>query len=191
MPKVYIASWFASKDEMKKKAEELRANGIEVTSRWLEEKVAGTVQIKDVEDDYLRETAQFDIEDILQANVVVLNVPSAEDLKKPDVPISSWARGGRHFEAGFQYATMLFYWCLPDLIRDRGNRYLILVGHKENVFHFLDSIEKNKYADSIRLPVIHTYETWDAAQKALVASATDEEITKKEHETLTSYGIIA
>ena len=118
--KVYLASWFASLPVIKQRAEDLRANGIQVTSRWLEEKVKPTVQIKDVEDDYLRETAMVDIHDILIADTLVLNVPSADDLKTANIPLSSWARGGRHFEAGFHYATMMFLEYLPQSIKDRG-----------------------------------------------------------------------
>lgn len=169
--KVYLASWFASKDEMKIRAEDLRANGIEVTSRWLEEKVAGTVQIHEVADDYLRETAQVDIHDILLANTVVLNVPSAEQLKTADIPVASWARGGRHFEAGFQYATMMFYWNMPEDIRNRGDRNLILVGHKENVFHYLDDFDLNGLADGYTLPEIQTFDTWEEAKAAIIQSA--------------------
>ena len=100
--KVYIASWFASKDDMNIRANQLRTHGIEVTSTWLDELLPGTVQIHEVPDDYLSDTAKIDLRDVLSANVVVLNVPSKEDLETIDIPISSWARGGRHFEAGFR-----------------------------------------------------------------------------------------
>lgn len=166
--KVYLASWFASKDEMNKRAADLRAAGIEVTSRWLEEKVASTVKITDVSKEYLRETARVDIEDILQSNMVVLNVPSESDLSSESIPVSSWARGGRHFEAGFQYATMMFYHNLPMVIQDIGPRYLILVGHKENVFHHLDEFVSNGLADKMTLPAIDTFETWEQAKETII-----------------------
>jgi hypothetical protein len=175
--KVYIASWFASKDAMKQHAQDLRALGIEITSRWLEEKVAGNIQIKDVADDYLRETAQIDIEDILSASIVVLNVPSVEDLKAADIPVSSWARGGRHFESGFQYALMMLSQYLPTRIQDRGHRRLMLVGHKENVFHYLDGI-KDIQADGIDLPSILTFETWAEAKKCLTELTADERLAE-------------
>lgn len=165
--RVYLASWFNSKDSMSTRATELRAAGIEVTSRWLEETVSSNVQIKDVSEAYLRETAQVDIEDILLANVVVLNIPSAEDLKSPDMPIASWARGGRHFEAGFHYATMMFRDYLPNKIKLRGYRKLVLVGHKENVFHYLDGLN-NLYADNVELPEISVFNTWEKAKDHLI-----------------------
>lgn len=168
--RVYLASWFASLQVIKQRAEELRANGIQVTSRWLEEKVKPTVQIKDVEDDYLRETAMVDIHDILIADTLVLNVPSEEDLKTTDIPLSSWARGGRHFEAGFHYATMMFLKYLPESIQNRGPRQLLLVGHKENVFHYLDGVLPFK-ADGISLPSIVTFDTWEEAKANLIAKS--------------------
>ncbi len=165
--KVYLASWFQSLPEMRQRAEELRTNGIEVTSRWLEERVKPTTQINDVSEEYLRDTAMVDIHDILLANVVVLNVPSAEQLKDPTMPIASWARGGRHFEAGFQYATMVFYNFLPWSVNNRGTRQLILVGHKENVFHYLDDLKLNGRAFGFELPVVPCFDTWEDAKQYL------------------------
>lgn len=172
--KVYLASWFASLHEIQKRAEELRAEGIEVTSRWLEEKVAPTTQIQDVSGDYLRDTAKVDIHDILLANVVVLNVPSVEDLKDTSMPVASWARGGRHFEAGFQYATMVLIKFLPKTIQNRGTRRLVLVGRRENVFHYLDDLKKNGLADSLDLPEIPCFETWALAKEFLFKTAKEE-----------------
>jgi len=167
--RVYLASWFQSLPEMRQRADELRANGIEITSRWLEERVKPTTQICDVSAEYLRDTAMVDLHDILLANVVVLNVPSAEQLKDPTMPIASWARGGRHFEAGFQYATMVFLSFLPSWIRSRGDRQLILIGHKENVFHYLDDLKLNGRALDLELPVIPCFETWADAREYLVS----------------------
>jgi hypothetical protein len=170
--KVYLASWFASKDEMNVRADELRASGLEVTSRWLEERVKPTVTIAEVADEYLRETAQIDIEDILLANYLVLNVPSEADLKTVNIPISSWARGGRHFEAGFQYATMLFHAYLPQVVKKIGARGMILVGHRENVFHYLDGVNKAlSVMGGFSLPEIPVFETWEEAKTFLVNQA--------------------
>ena len=172
--KVYLASWFASKDEIKQRAEQLRAAGVEVTSRWLEETVKPTVAIQEVEDPYLRETAQIDIEDVLLANYVVLNVPSANDLKTVDIPVSSWARGGRHFESGFQYATMMFFLWLPESIKKTGPRGMVLVGHRENVFHYLDGVNKQLKALGFSLPMIPLFETWGGARDYLITLSRSE-----------------
>lgn len=131
--KVYLASWFASKTKMRDKAEELRGLGIEVTSRWLKEKIGGQTQVAEVSDSYLRTTAIVDIEDILKADVVVLMSPSKKDLKK--VPKPSWSRGGRVFESGLQYGLML----AAFLSSGSTHRRLIICGPKENVFHWLDT----------------------------------------------------
>jgi hypothetical protein len=178
--RAYLASWFASKDDIKARAHELRAAGIEVTSRWLEEKVAGTVQIQDVEDEYLRETAKVDIHDLILADTVVLNVPSAEELKSIDIPTASWARGGRHFEAGFPYAMMVFFLYMPNSIRERGTRRLILVGHKENVFHYLDDITLNGRAVGFSLPPITTFSTWEDARTYLINTSIPEHTARRQ-----------
>lgn len=175
--KVYLASWFASKDEMNDRAAGLRSEGIEVTSRWLEERVKPTVTIQEVADDYLRETAVVDVHDILIADTFVLRVPSAEELKTLDIPIASWARGGRHFETGFHYATMMFWAYLPEHIRARGPRSLIVVGHKENVFHYLDGVLAMR-ADGFSMPAIHQFDTWEEAKKFMVATHKERESVK-------------
>lgn len=166
--KVYLASWYASRDEIKQRAEELRAAGIVVTSRWLDESNNPNSAIKDNSDDYLRETAVVDIEDVLLANVVVLRVPSATELVEANLPIATWARGGRHFEAGFQYATVLFYHFMPQFIKTIGSRSLILVGHQENVFHYLDGINKHLKVFGMDPPEIPCFETWEAARTYLI-----------------------
>lgn len=130
--KVYIASWFASKNKIRKKAEELRKHGIEVTSRWINETIPGNATVASVSEDYLRETAIIDIEDILAADTVVLITPTKKDYKT--IPKPSWARGGRVFESGFQYGLML-------ASRFRKGRRLVIVGPKENVFHWLSEVE--------------------------------------------------
>ena len=164
--RVYLASWYSSREEMAKRGTELRALGIEVTSRWLEEGINTKASIKDVAEDYLRDTAAVDIEDILIADTVVMNVPSELVLEAEDIPLASWARGGRHFEAGFQYALMVFYHYLPAILK--GNvRRLILVGHRENVFHYIDGV-KPLTALGFKLPEIPTFETWEETKAFMV-----------------------
>lgn len=168
--RVYLASWFSSKDLIKARAEELRAVDIEVTSNWLEEKADPKSEIKDISGDIHRETAAIDIQDILDANAVVLHVPTAAELTDAGIPVSSWARGGRHFESGFQYATMLFFHFLPNKTRSRGSRQLIIVGHKENVFHYLDGV-KRLNADGLELPKIKQFDNWELAKIYLLSIA--------------------
>lgn len=120
--KVYLAGMFSTQLQRRKDAEMLKAAGLEVTSRWLEERVKPTVTIKEVQDEYLAETAIIDLQDILAADAVVFFVPS--DTELVDVPVRSAARGGRHFEMGYAYAI---------------SKPIFVVGGRENVFHFLPS----------------------------------------------------
>jgi hypothetical protein len=131
--KLYIASWFGNKTKLKKKVKLLNRNGIEVTSRWLDENVAQTAGIKDVTMNHLVTTSIIDIEDIDAADAVVLVTPKKKDLK--GVRKAAWARGGRHFETGYQYALIKHLY--PD-------KRLIILGDKENVFHYLPEVEHVK-----------------------------------------------
>lgn len=169
MHKVYLASWFASQADMRIRAEELRKAGIEITSKWIDESIDTKSEIKDVDDDYLRETARIDLEDILCADTVVLNIPSEEELANSDLSLSVWARGGRHFEAGFQYAMMVFAYYIPRPLTKTVRR-LILVGRKENVFHYLDSTMYNKTFPGwdIDFPAIIQFETWPEALSFMI-----------------------
>lgn len=168
MKKVYLASWFANRDVMRQRADDLRQLGIEVTARWIAETIKKDAQTEEVPDDYLRETARVDIEDILRADTVILNVPGPEDLNIGQVTLSMWARGGRHFEAGFQYATMMLFNYLPGTLQDVGERRLILIGHRENVFHFLDGVQSLK-ALGFNLPKIELFNTWNDALTQFIA----------------------
>jgi len=164
--KVYLSSWFASKDIIKQRANELAAADILVTARWLDEQVKPTVTTKDVSDAYLTETAVLDLEDMLKANVMVLFTPSDADLEQ--VPKRSWSRGGRNFEAGFFYATQLLFGFLPIRISSRGKRELIICGPREGVFHWLYGLSKRR-VDNIELPEIKQFDTWEQVREYLIA----------------------
>ena len=103
--KVYIASNFADKDRVKARGEELAALGIECTSRWALESAPHNCTITDKPAQYMRETAVYDIEDILASDVVVLTVPTPEQLM--NLTPHQMSRGGRTFESGLQYGLML------------------------------------------------------------------------------------
>lgn len=131
--KVYIASMFSDKARVLQRGNELAELGIECTSRWAAETVPHNAEMKDIPDEYHRETAVADIEDILASDVTVLTVPDPELLINATVTSSS--RGGRHFESGFVYGLMFSQgwtrWGQPP-------RELVILGKKENVFHHLD-----------------------------------------------------
>ena len=150
--KVYIASMFSDKDRVKQRAEELALLGIVCTSRWAWEAVPHNVAMKDCKDEYLRETAAIDLDDILSADKLILIVPEPSLLV--DATIAASSRGGRHFESGFFYGLML---------STRTKRELIILGKPENVFHMLDGI-----GAASRYPTIKHFGTWDDVVKYLV-----------------------
>jgi hypothetical protein len=150
--RVYIASFFADKDRVKSRAKELTEAGVVVTSRWFNEDAPHNATLKDCPDEYLRETAVIDIDDILAANTVVLTVPTPEQMV--NLTPGQLARGGRVFESGFQYGLMIAQWLSSEF--RTTNRELILLGPRENVFHFLDGTSISK-----RYPAIRRFDTWE------------------------------
>ncbi len=147
--RVYIASMFSDKDRVKERAHDLAVMGIACTSRWAEEKVPHNVKMSDCKDEYLRETAAVDIDDIIVADKLVLTVPESQLLL--DASIAAAARGGRHFEAGFIYGLIV----AQVMDGGRPTRELIILGKPENVFHMLDGI-----GAAARYPTIKHYDTW-------------------------------
>lgn len=158
--KVYIASMFSDKDRVLARAHELAALGIECTSRWAAEAVPHNTTLKDCTEEYLRETAVADVQDILRADAVVLTVP--EDKLLVEATISSASRGGRHFESGLVYGLIL----AQALDGGKPTRELIILGKKENVFHYLDGLGVTSI-----YPAITVLPTWDAVKDYLVLKA--------------------
>jgi hypothetical protein len=149
--KVYIASIFADQDRVALRAEELKADGVTPTMRWCYEMVPHQCTITDFPDEYFRETAVFDLEDILAADKLVLTVPT--DKMMADCTLRAMARGGRHFESGFMYA----------MAYARPSEYeLIIVGPRENVFHFLDG-----QSVTSKFPAIRQFNTWEECRTYL------------------------
>ncbi len=148
--RVYIASMFSDKDRVKQRAAELALCGIACTSRWAEEAVPHNVKMSDCKDEYLRETAAVDIDDILASDKVILTVPESSLLVESTIAAAS--RGGRHFESGFVYGMIMAQF----LDGGKPTRELIILGKPENVFHMLDGI-----GASSRYPTIPHYDTWE------------------------------
>jgi nucleoside 2-deoxyribosyltransferase len=117
---VYLAGMFFTKALRKIQAAELRENGIGVTSRWMDEAVPHTVSMADVPDAYHAETAEADLEDIHNADILVSFVPTDSELTQ--VSVATASRGGRHVELGYALAL---------------GKPIYVVGPKENVFHHL------------------------------------------------------
>jgi hypothetical protein len=155
--RVYIASMFSDKDRVKVRGAELEALGIQCTSRWASETVPHQVTIKDLPTAYHEETAVADIQDILIADKMVLTVPEAQLLV--DAPVASSSRGGRHFESGLFYGLIL----AQMLDGGRLTKELIVMGRRENVFHYL-----NGEGLTANLPAIRVIPTWEEVKKYLV-----------------------
>jgi hypothetical protein len=153
---VYIASMFSDKDRVKQRAEELALLGIACSSRWADEKVPHNVTLQQCTDEYLRETAVADLEDILRADKVVLTVP--EDKMLIDATVAASSRGGRHFESGFVYGLAV----AQSLDFGKPTRELIILGKKENVFHYLDGAGVTSVYPAVKL-----FGTWDEVKKYL------------------------
>jgi hypothetical protein len=152
--KVYIASNFADKDRVEARGKELAALGIECTSRWALETAPHNCKITDKPAQYMRETAVFDIEDILASDVVVLTVPTPEQLM--NLTPHQMSRGGRTFESGFQYGLMVAAF--------KNRRQLVIMGPKENVFHFLDGTEEAK-----NYPSVVNLQSWEEVKQYLTS----------------------
>ena len=91
--KVYLASQYSRRPELREYAKELESMGIKVTSRWLFEE-------QDEEDETkFAEYAFYDEGDIMECNYFVhfTGPPYFGTLEQV-------ARGGRHFETGFAHA---------------------------------------------------------------------------------------
>lgn len=121
--RVYLAARYSRRAELATYAEELRASGHEVVSRWLD----GSHEADELERDYASAGytidalgfATEDVEDVLCADLVVsFTEPHGE----------GGGRGGRHVEFGLALGRRVF---------DRDPPTLVLIGPRENVFHAL------------------------------------------------------
>lgn len=117
--RIYLASRYSRFKEMQAYRGDLKTAGHSVTSRWIN----GDHQIDDAglsthakESERIR-FAQEDASDLYAADCVI---------SFTEAPRSSNSRGGRHVEFGMALA--------------RGKR-VIIVGHRENVFHCLPEVE--------------------------------------------------
>jgi hypothetical protein len=155
--RVYIASMFSDKDRVVLRAQDLADLGIDCTSRWADESVPHNCTMPDCKDEYHRETAGIDLDDILSSDKVVLTVPEPQLLV--DAPVATCSRGGRHFESGFVYGLIVS----QALDGGKPTRELIVLGKPENVFHLLDGV-----GAASRYPTIRNFATWDEVKQYLL-----------------------
>jgi hypothetical protein len=115
MSRVYLAARYSRREELCRYADDLRAIGHTITSRWLD----GNHQVDDrglsVEADRSERErfAREDFEDVTSANICI---------SFTETPRSSNSRGGRHVELGLALGL---------------NISCVVIGPRENVFHCL------------------------------------------------------
>lgn len=123
--RVYLASRYTRRLEMRDKAIELEAMGHAITSRWLD----GEYQL----DGAFAEAAKA-YEDRAEMHPAAVNFALADvaDIRGSDLvltfterPRRLRTRGGRHVEFGLAYAL---------------GKPIVIVGYQENVFHLLPGV---------------------------------------------------
>lgn len=115
--KVYLASAYGRKEEMREYARQLTEMGIGVTSTWINEPHAPNAKMSQADASDLQLYAVTDLLDIDDADSFAF---FSED------PETSAPRGGRHVEFGYALAN---------------NKRVFVVGPKENIFHYLPEVE--------------------------------------------------
>ena len=136
---IYLAARFSEKDRMKNIREFLEGYGHQITSTWLDEEYAPTTQLHEVTEEFKIKTAEKDIEDIMQSELILFFSVD---------PTLATVRGGRHFEAGYGYANGIPLWIVGP--RENIFHYLPDVRQFDDVFEAMDAIEEEEPSDAIR-----------------------------------------
>lgn len=138
--RIYLAGRYSRREELAGYAAELGALGHTVTSRWLLglHEWPGRRGDSEFPPARTQEWAQEDLADVLAAECVV---------SFTERPRTERNRGGRHVELGIALGT---------------RKLLLVIGHRENIFH--------------TLPEIRFYETWEQARAVLAQALTTEDL---------------
>lgn len=116
MTKIYLASRYSRREQMKVLAVKLRAFGHTVVSRWLEtDWVNRPNESSAAPPEYRAKYAVIDMDDVKTADVVINFTEAPGD----------GSRGGRHVEYGMAIAWQ---------------KQVIVVGYRENLFHELPTV---------------------------------------------------
>lgn len=113
---VYLASRYSNKPKMLEHAATLVSYGMEVTSRWLAESHAPSMDMVELDEATNRQIAMDDLEDVANADMMIF---FCEDRNNQP------PRGGRHVEFGYALALSVRVVCIGD---------------RENIFHYLPNI---------------------------------------------------
>jgi nucleoside 2-deoxyribosyltransferase len=134
--KVYLAAPYVTKDAVKERAVELRARGIEVTSRWLEEPHKSSTQLGELSFEDHQKYALQDVEDVIAADVLVFFTD----------PTKTILRGGRHVEFGIAVAL--------------GMPIFVVGFEEENIFHYLPAVQHDTWEETVKqLLILRDVET--------------------------------
>lgn len=126
--KIYLAARYTRHPEMQRCRDALDALGYTVTSRWIngEHKLVNDTMFSPGDEKTAERFALEDYEDLLEADCVI-------SFTEPQRSTNS--RGGRHVEFGIALGL---------------GKYNIVVGPKENVFHYLPTLEvHDSWADCL------------------------------------------
>jgi hypothetical protein len=114
---IYLAGRYSRRDQLRNVADELRRLGHVINSRWLEtDWVSRPNKSSAAPPEYREKYALIDMEDVRAANCVISFTEAPGD----------GSRGGRHVEFGLAVGL---------------EKRLIVVGHRENLFHHLPGVE--------------------------------------------------
>jgi len=113
MYRVYIASRYSRRDEMRDVAEQLSERGFIVSSTWLQEDYPLNMNLDGLTPEQHADIARQDLEDLTGSDIMVF---FAEDQNNQP------PRGGRHVELGFALALGISVY---------------IIGDRENIFHYL------------------------------------------------------
>jgi len=117
MYRIYIASRYSRRDEMRDVAEQMSERGFIVSSTWLQEDYPLNMNLDGLTPEQHAQIAAQDLEDITGSDIMVF---FGEDQNNQP------PRGGRHCEFGFALAL--------------GVR-IYIVGERENIFHYMPDIK--------------------------------------------------
>lgn len=139
--RIYLAGPSAWHPRLRMYANELRAMGMTVTSRWLDEDPSVlNGEIDRLSDKYCADVAFRDVQDIAACNIFVLFTPTEDELDNPEISKKSWARGSRHYELGISSGLRLLNAALSGMINTYP--FIIVCGPRENIFHAQEHIER-------------------------------------------------
>lgn len=116
---IYVAGKFTSQVRLREEAQKLRRGGFTVSSTWLDE----TATDYNATEEYKVECAQRDVDEVLACNTLILDTIDVSDT------------GGREVELG--------------LALQGDADWIILVGPRRNVFHYLPEITHFKTWDEL------------------------------------------